>query len=1071
MRKLFFTLCFFSASIVAFSNTYYVSSAGDDNNTGLTTADPWASIAKVNSFLFAPGDSLLFKGGDNFTGSVNNFSLGQGTIAGRITIASYDSGKAIISSLLSNGLTFKNPANISIQNLIFKGSGYKIAGMTIYISGIDINVDTLTTALSENIVIDSVECFSYGGWGVKLAADSRNFGFKNLRVTNSLLHDNGIGGCYVSGYWDEVTESIGFINENVYIGYIKAYNNYGRVDYLDNWSGSGILVNGTTNGTIEYCEAYNNGKENGSSYAGPVGIFISDCKYVTIQYCISHHNMGGLGKRDGGGFDIDQGSYGCVVQYCNSYENTGAGYGLYQAPSVNTFAYDTIRYNTSTNDGRNYSVYGAFTFWGFNRFNILTTTQVYGNQINMNKPGYAITFLNNFMSDIDVHDNKFCIDPPGSYINYVTYPIPSTAAVYNDTFSCSVKQEYPFVSPVTYRGAFAPEPATMWTTTWTNYDPQNAVYGETDSVIQTDITTSITLQSFKQYLLKGIVHVKNGATLTIQPGCIIRGDKTVPNSSLIITKGSKIRAAGTQSKPIIFTSNQPAGARAAGDWGGLVILGKGRLNSDAGTAYLFGLPENPDNEFGGGANFNDNDSSGFLQYARIEFGGFETAGGNKISPITFGAVGRGTIIDRIQVSYSNEDAFRWNGGSVNCRYLVSYKNAGDNWHARNGYKGVVQFCLGLRDPMIPGNEGINSSDGIHTENDETGTDAAPFTSALFLNITEIGPLRGNTETTITSGYNTSLRFSNNSHARILNSIFLDYPTGVSVEGQASSANATGSYLSSNGSTSPGNLVFKNNLLAGNKSNQVLYTNTGLDMAQWFATNRNDSLPGTNGILINPYATTGTNVFSGDYRPAPGSAALVKYNWNDSAFYDIDSNGTRNILINCLTVPATPPIDVIAGTTNPYNFILSGDSGKYYMKAQGIFGVLNPFWTVSAGMTILSGQNTDTIYVKFANTFTTGKIGVQNFSYCGALGGTTELQLKKAAPVVYTFTGNGNWNINSNWSNNMIPPNPLPPLSEIIISPAVDGSCILNIPQTVQPGGKLTVQQDKAFVILGKLTVQ
>jgi hypothetical protein len=58
------------------------------------------------------------------------------------------------------------------------------------------------------------------------------------------------------------------------------------------------------------------------------------------------------------------------------------------------------------------------------------------------------------------------------------------------------------------------------------------------------------------YLLKGVVYVKDGATLTIEPGTVIRGDNTVANSCLVVTRGSKIIAEGTPSRPIVFTSNK-----------------------------------------------------------------------------------------------------------------------------------------------------------------------------------------------------------------------------------------------------------------------------------------------------------------------------------------------------------------------------------------------------------------------------------------------------------------------------------------------------------------------------------
>ncbi|MEO7313454.1 MAG: hypothetical protein ABIX01_23935 [Chitinophagaceae bacterium] len=71
---------------------------------------------------------------------------------------------------------------------------------------------------------------------------------------------------------------------------------------------------------------------------------------------------------------------------------------------------------------------------------------------------------------------------------------------------------------------------------------------------------------------------------------------------------------------------------------------------------------------------------------------------------------------------------------------------------------------------------------------------------------------------------------------------------------------------------------------------------------------------------------------------------------------------------------------------------------------------------------------------------------------------------------YTFTGNGNWNLSSNWLNNTMPPFPLPNGSEIIINPS-SGSCILNVPYTVEAGGNITVSAGKDFVVLGNLTLQ
>ena len=76
----------------------------------------------------------------------------------------------------------------------------------------------------------------------------------------------------------------------------------------------------------------------------------------------------------------------------------------------------------------------------------------------------------------------------------------------------------------------------------------------------------------------------------------------------------------------------------------------------------------------------------------------------------------------------------------------------------------------------------------------------------------------------------------------------------------------------------------------------------------------------------------------------------------------------------------------------------------------------------------------------------------------------------AAITQYVFNGTGNWNITSNWLNNTIPPNPLPSGAEIIIDP-FSGDCILNIPQTISPGGKITVMSGKNLLLPTYLNLQ
>ena len=100
--------------------------------------------------------------------------------------------------------------------------------------------------------------------------------------------------------------------------------------------------------------------------------------------------------------------------------------------------------------------------------------------------------------------------------------------------------------------------------------------------IKGSITTNTTWAAKNKYLLEGFVYVEAGATLTIEPGTIIKGDKST-KATLIVKPGAKIIAEGTASKPIVFTSNQPKGSRNYGDWGGVILLGKAKVNKNPAT--------------------------------------------------------------------------------------------------------------------------------------------------------------------------------------------------------------------------------------------------------------------------------------------------------------------------------------------------------------------------------------------------------------------------------------------------------------------------------------------------------
>lgn len=305
------------------------------------------------------------------------------------------------------------------------------------------------------------------------------------------------------------------------------------------------------------------------------------------------------------------------------------------------------------------------------------------------------------------------------------------------------------------------------------------------------ITKDTTLYAKDVNYLSGLVYVMKGVTLTIQEGAKIQGKSGADAAALVITRGAKIIAKGTAEKPIVFTSS--AQNPTSGDWAGLVILGTATVNSEYTwkgqkikglTAVEGGIN---DTEIGLGLagagdavypTANDEDNSGILQYVRIEYAGYAYQPDNELNSLTMAAVGRGTTIDHIQVTYAKDDAYEWFGGTVNCKYLIAYKTQDDDFDTDLGYNGKVQFGIVLRDSTIAD---ISQSEAFESDNDPNGTIATPKTSAVFSNITAIGPRIDPTYGKGNNLYLAGAHIRRNSSISIHNTIFAGWPIGIYID--------------------------------------------------------------------------------------------------------------------------------------------------------------------------------------------------------------------------------------------------------------------------------------------------
>jgi hypothetical protein len=299
------------------------------------------------------------------------------------------------------------------------------------------------------------------------------------------------------------------------------------------------------------------------------------------------------------------------------------------------------------------------------------------------------------------------------------------------------------------------------------------------------------------------------ATLTIDAGTVIYGKKGTPGGALIVQRGSKVIAVGTAVKPIVFTSDQPAGQRVGGDWAGIVICGQSANNikGSTGTDGIAELEGAYGAFHGGGASPISTDNSGTLQYVRIEFAGYPINPNQELNGLTFGSVGSGTIIDHVQVTYANDDSYEWFGGTVNVKNIIAYKGIDDDFDTDNGFSGAVQFGLGIRDALIADQ---SESNGFEADNDGSGSANLPYTSPIFSNMTLIGP-KATSGTTVNALFGSAAHLRRNLKQKIYNSFFTGYPTAIFIDGTNGAPTGTDDAVVH---ANDGSLVLKNNILAG-----------------------------------------------------------------------------------------------------------------------------------------------------------------------------------------------------------------------------------------------------------------
>lgn len=373
------------------------------------------------------------------------------------------------------------------------------------------------------------------------------------------------------------------------------------------------------------------------------------------------------------------------------------------------------------------------------------------------------------------------------------------------------------------------------------------------AVLSGVINSNRTLSCDTIYVLNGKLYISNNATLTIDPGTVIRANRLTPAanaSAIIVTRGSKIEADGDVLCPIVFTSNEACPQ--PGDWGGIVLLGRAPINKADTTIEGINLPTVPagvDVKYGGGTKGQGNclDNSGILRYVRIEYAGQAIATDNELNGLTCGGVGAGTTLDFIEVYKGNDDAFEFFGGTVNAKHLFAFEPDDDAFDFDFGFRGGIQFAVSVLTPQATYSANPN---GIESDNDGQGSADTPVTRPTISNMTVIGLC--DSATAAGKPLLNAAQFRRASRFCIVNSIFMGFPTGLNVSGAGT---YTFTHNIVHAFTTPAAVVL-------DPSNKLYRYGTHCRTVQTTPA-ANDSIK-----LASPFACTY------DFRPLPGSPALT-----------------------------------------------------------------------------------------------------------------------------------------------------------------------------------------------------
>ena len=371
----------------AAGTTYFVSTSGNDSNTGTSSSAPWRSLSKVNSKTFQPGDTIRFESGDSWVGQL--WPKGSGTDGAPIAIDSYGTGakpKIAGQGTVSDAVRLFNQQyweirNLDVSNAVPTGTtdGSKLGDFR----GIGVHGDNGQTL--HHFVIDSVDVHDVTGevkWIGGNTANNKpgitfNNGWDRSKNTGGIAFLTTVQDITAPGaptMLDDITVQNSTIRNTSFAGIVTkqyagdapgaVFTGWGkratatdsrftphtdvtiRGNYITqantDFGGNGIYVTGTRGALVE---------GNVIDRVGVSGVETNMADSVTVQHneIMGTHHMGG--SADANGLDPDIGTTNQLFQY-NYLHDNGDGILLCACNSSVRFGSAVVRYNVITGSER-----------------------------------------------------------------------------------------------------------------------------------------------------------------------------------------------------------------------------------------------------------------------------------------------------------------------------------------------------------------------------------------------------------------------------------------------------------------------------------------------------------------------------------------------------------------------------------------------------------------------------------------------------------------------------------------------------------------------------------------------